>query len=127
MIIDGACNCGASRYQAQANPRQMILCHCTDCQTITGAPYRATIRALAASVRMTGQPTTYVKTGGSGAYHHRLLQRLSVQPSTLPMARRQSTCRCVSAPSNSAPSLSPERKASASPACRGPGTSPGFR
>ena len=66
MKIDAACHCGAVRYEAEVDPRRVIICHCTDCQAISGAPYRVNVLALASNVRMTGEPKTYVKTGGSG-------------------------------------------------------------
>ena len=66
MKIDGACHCGAVHYQAEVDPRLTIICHCTDCQTMSGAPYRVNVRAQASSLRVTGEPTTYVKIGDSG-------------------------------------------------------------
>lgn len=66
MKVDGACHCGAIRYEAEVDPRGVILCHCTDCQVISGAPYRANVRAEASKVRLSGEPRTYAKIGGSG-------------------------------------------------------------
>ena len=45
MKIDGGCHCGAIRFEAEVNPRRTIICHCTDCQTISGAPYRVNVVA----------------------------------------------------------------------------------
>lgn len=66
MKIDGSCHCGQVRYEAEADPRRTIICHCTDCQTISGAPYRVNVSVLSRNLRMTGTPRTYVKIGGSG-------------------------------------------------------------
>ncbi len=66
MKVDGACHCGAIRYAARVDPRRVVLCHCTDCQTISGAPYRVNVPAAAETFQLTGRPKTYVKTGGSG-------------------------------------------------------------
>ena len=66
MKVDGACHCGGVRYEARVDPRGVVLCHCADCQIISGAPYRANVRASAATVRMSGEPSTYAKIGGSG-------------------------------------------------------------
>jgi hypothetical protein len=66
MKIDGACHCGRVRYEAEVDPRRAIICHCTDCQTISGAPYRVNVPVLAANFHMTSKPKTYVKVGGSG-------------------------------------------------------------
>src|SRR5579862_1708767 len=66
MKIDGSCHCGEIRYRAEVKPENVILCHCTDCQTISGAPYRANVPVLAANFRIEGSPKIYVKTGDSG-------------------------------------------------------------
>jgi hypothetical protein len=42
MRIDGQCHCGAVTYQAEIDPEWVSICHCTDCQTLTGSPYRVT-------------------------------------------------------------------------------------
>lgn len=43
-----------------------MLCHCTDCQTISGGPYRANVPVRVEAFRLTGEPKTYAKTGDSG-------------------------------------------------------------
>jgi hypothetical protein len=67
MKVDGACHCGAIRVEANVNPDYVVLCHCTDCQTFSSAPYRASVPVKAENFRLTGTPTEYVKIGGSGA------------------------------------------------------------
>ncbi|HEY2210468.1 MAG TPA: GFA family protein, partial [Bradyrhizobium sp.] len=32
MNIDGQCHCGLVTYQADIDPGQVSICHCTDCQ-----------------------------------------------------------------------------------------------
>ncbi len=67
MKIDGQCHCGAVTYEAEVDPQQVSICHCTDCQTFTGSPYRVTVICSAEQVRMTGQPPKiYAKTGDNG-------------------------------------------------------------
>jgi hypothetical protein len=66
MNIDGACHCGSISFEANIDPDKAVLCHCTDCQTFSGAPYRASIPVRLDNFRLRGQPLTYVKTGGSG-------------------------------------------------------------
>ena len=45
----------------------MPICHCTDCQALTGTAYRAVVTAPAVNfVLRTGVPKTYVKTAESG-------------------------------------------------------------
>jgi len=66
MKVDGACHCGAIRVEADVNPDLAVLCHCTDCQTFSGAPYRGSVPVKAENFRLTGTPTEYVKTADSG-------------------------------------------------------------
>jgi hypothetical protein len=46
MHIDGQCHCGRVTYQADIDPERVSICHCTDCQTLTGSPYRVTVILL---------------------------------------------------------------------------------
>jgi len=62
MKIDGACHCGFIRIEAEADPDTTTICHCTDCQTGTGSAFRVSIPVRGASFKLTGQPTTYLKT-----------------------------------------------------------------
>lgn len=66
MKIEGRCHCGKIGYEAQVNPEYAVICHCTDCQTMSGAPYRASVPAKAENFRLSGEPKTYVKTAASG-------------------------------------------------------------
>jgi hypothetical protein len=67
MNINGACHCGAIRFDAQINPDNVVLCHCTDCQAMSGAPYRVNVPVLIEKFNLLGEPTRYVKIGSSGA------------------------------------------------------------
>ena len=62
MKIDGACHCGFITIEGEADPEKVTICHCTDCQTSTGTAFRISIPVPGASFKMTGQPTTYLKT-----------------------------------------------------------------
>jgi hypothetical protein len=67
MQIDGQCHCGAVTYQAEIDPDRVSVCHCTDCQRLTGSPYRVTVVCEAGQVRLTGQtPRIYGKKGDNG-------------------------------------------------------------
>lgn len=68
MRIDGACHCGAIAYEAEIDPARVRLCHCTDCQVLTGTAFRLTAPAKEADFRLLrGEPAIYVKTAESGA------------------------------------------------------------
>ena len=49
MKIDGPCHCGRITFEAEVDPTAITICHCTDCQTLTGTAFRANVRAPAAS------------------------------------------------------------------------------
>src|SRR4051794_994795 len=67
MKITGSCHCGAIAYEADVDPATAGLCHCTDCQVLSGTAFRVTIRAVPGSFRITtGAPRIYVKTAESG-------------------------------------------------------------
>ena len=68
MKVDGSCHCGSVTYEAEINPDLVVICHCTDCQTFSGAPYRVSVFGVPSeNFRLEGAPKTYVKTGGSGS------------------------------------------------------------
>jgi hypothetical protein len=73
MHIDGQCHCGHVTYEAAVDPTKVSICHCTDCQTLTGSPYRVTAVCSDGDVRLTGKaPKIYAKTGDNGRvrYQH---------------------------------------------------------
>jgi hypothetical protein len=68
MKIDGSCHCGTITYEAEGDPEKTSICNCTDCQTLSGAPFRVVIMVEGDTFRiLSGEPTIYVKTGESGA------------------------------------------------------------
>lgn len=67
MKIDGKCHCGAVAYEAEVDPEGVSICHCTDCQMLTGSAFRVTVSAAASAVRVVaGTPKLYVKQGDNG-------------------------------------------------------------
>jgi hypothetical protein len=66
ITIDGHCHCGAIEIRAQVDPDMVMACHCTDCQTIGGGPYRAVAISDAADFTITGSPSEYIKVAESG-------------------------------------------------------------
>ena len=45
MKIDGGCHCGYIAYEAEVDPEQTAICHCTDCQTLSGSSFRTVVPA----------------------------------------------------------------------------------
>lgn len=68
MKIDGQCRCGQVSYEAEIDPDRVSICHCTDCQILTGSAFRVTVITGQDTIRHTGkEPKVYAKTGDSGA------------------------------------------------------------
>src|SRR5215468_6381960 len=40
MKNDGCCHCGYITYEAEIDPEKVMICHCTDCQTLSGSAFR---------------------------------------------------------------------------------------
>ena len=58
MKIDGHCHCGRIAFEAEVDPTAVTICHCTDCQKLTGSAFRANIQAPAAHfVLRSGTPS----------------------------------------------------------------------
>ncbi len=66
MQISGQCHCGNISFTAVIDPARVIACHCADCQTFSGAPYRAAVPVLAENVTLRGTAKHYIKTAQSG-------------------------------------------------------------
>jgi len=68
MNIEGKCHCGEITFSAKVNPDQVIVCHCSDCQALSGSPYRTIIPAIEGTFQVeSGNPKIYVKTAEDGA------------------------------------------------------------
>ena len=67
LKISGGCHCGKLTYEARINTDNVIICHCTDCQSLSGSAYRCVaFSEKDAFTFLTGKPKIYVKTGDSG-------------------------------------------------------------
>ena len=66
MKVHGGCHCGALTFEAEVDPAKVALCHCTDCQVLTGTAFSAFVPVPKDAFRLSGTPKTYVKTAESG-------------------------------------------------------------
>ena len=67
MKIDGACHCGNIAYEAEIDPATATVCHCSDCQTLSGTAFRTVVMAPEDTFRLlSGAPRIYIKTAESG-------------------------------------------------------------
>jgi hypothetical protein len=68
MKVHGACHCKRITYEAEVDPVRVTICHCTDCQALTGSAFRVSVPTLQRDFALlSGTPKTYVKTAESGA------------------------------------------------------------
>lgn len=68
MWVEGSCYCGSVTFAAEVDPGQVSICHCTDCQSLTGTAFRVSVGADAKDFRiLRGTPSQYIKVGESGA------------------------------------------------------------
>jgi len=65
--ITGSCLCGAVAYEVRQPVRDVIACHCTDCQkaTGTGASHNVVVKTESFAVTR-GEPRSYAKVVDSG-------------------------------------------------------------
>lgn len=62
MKIDGGCHCGNIRYAAEIDPANVLICHCTDCQTSSGSAFRTVVPTEPGTFALlAGTPKVYVK------------------------------------------------------------------
>jgi hypothetical protein len=67
MKVDGRCHCGQVTYEAEVDPERVLICHCTDCQSLSGSAFRTVAFTREGTFRLlTGNLKVYVKTGESG-------------------------------------------------------------
>jgi hypothetical protein len=67
MKVTGGCHCGHLKYEAEVEPGTVRVCHCTDCQRLTGTAFRTNIASLPGTFRLLGgAPKIYIKTAESG-------------------------------------------------------------
>lgn len=67
MKITGGCHCGKITYEAEVKPENIIVCHCADCQVLSGSGFRSIAMSEPDSFAfLSGTPNVYVKTGDSG-------------------------------------------------------------
>jgi len=68
MKIDGCCHCGYITYEAEIDPEKVMICHCTDCQTLSGSAFRTVALTREGTFKLlSGELKIYVKTGENGA------------------------------------------------------------
>jgi hypothetical protein len=59
-VLTGGCHCQAVRYEVAGAPFEPVLCHCTDCRAVSGAPALAWFTVRTGEFRyVIGAPKRY--------------------------------------------------------------------
>jgi len=67
MEVTGRCHCGQFSYRAKIDPEKIGICHCTDCQVLTGCAYRVSAQvAIEDFEAKSGKVKVYIKTADDG-------------------------------------------------------------
>ena len=66
MHIEGSCHCGLITFTADVDPSRVVVCHCSDCQILSGSPFRVIVPATVSSFVLHGEPRRYTKVADSG-------------------------------------------------------------
>jgi len=67
MKISGECHCRAVAFEAEANPDNVRVCHCTDCQILGGTAFTTNVVAESGSFKiLRGTLNEYIKIAESG-------------------------------------------------------------
>lgn len=65
--VSGGCLCGAVRYECNAEPLGTAICHCTQCQNVSGSAFSVNVVVPAPSLTWQGQSlASYADKGESG-------------------------------------------------------------
>jgi hypothetical protein len=67
LPLTGGCYCGAARYELNAAPLAIYLCHCTDCQRQSGSAFGMSMPVPRPALRVTaGDPARFERTTATG-------------------------------------------------------------
>jgi hypothetical protein len=68
MNIEGSCHCGQITFRAEVDLDQVEICHCTDCQSLSGSAYRTIAPAKEDTLELlSGELKKYAKTAEDGS------------------------------------------------------------
>ena len=68
MKVEGGCHCGQIKFSAEVDAEHVEICHCSDCQTLSGSAYRTVVPAKEGTFKLlSGELKLYEKTGENGS------------------------------------------------------------
>ena len=72
LPVTGRCHCGAVQLRALVDASRVFVCHCVDCQVLTGSAYRVVVPAVAGSCEVSGPVSRYARRADSGAVRYQV-------------------------------------------------------
>jgi hypothetical protein len=68
MQVEGLCHCGQISFRAEIISDEVEICHCTDCQTLSGSAFHTIVPTVDGSFELqSGELKRYEKTADDGA------------------------------------------------------------
>ena len=68
MNVEGNCHCGHITFRSEIISEDVEICHCTDCQSLSGSAFHTIVPVKGDSFEITsGELKQYVKTADDGA------------------------------------------------------------
>lgn len=68
MYVEGNCHCGQIKFRAEIIPDEVEICHCTDCQSLSGSAFHTIVPAQENTFELlSGELKKYAKTADDGA------------------------------------------------------------
>lgn len=65
--VHGACHCKTIKFTAYVDPDRIRICHCNDCQILSGSAFRLSLPVVSENFTLvSGELKTYVKIAESG-------------------------------------------------------------
>jgi ribosomal protein L37AE/L43A len=65
MKVHGSCHCKSVSYEAEVDRLRVAICHCSDCQALTGSAYRVSVPTSATEfftvVHLRGRRSEYLR------------------------------------------------------------------
>ncbi|HVN90672.1 MAG TPA: GFA family protein [Candidatus Binataceae bacterium] len=65
-MLTGGCLCGAVRYEVEGTPLFAVLCHCRDCQRVSGTGHVPVMGMPRSSLKISGATKAFSSRGSSG-------------------------------------------------------------
>ena len=68
MHVKGSCHCGFIQFRSEVIPDEVEICHCTDCQVLSGSAFHTVVPEKPGTFQLlSGVLKQYVKTADDGA------------------------------------------------------------